>query len=126
MKNFISYNKIQSFKVALVISLFSSLATAKEITTNEVVISNAPAWLKQPRVERVTDHIQNKLEWSIRKINVYYFSSEIEYEKAQTLGPMALAVTKSANDKSTMYLGPRVSNENFDEVFGHELVHVIS
>lgn len=100
-------------------------AQAKEIQTNEFMIHNAPAWLTQTRVEKVTAHILNKLEWSIRRTQVYWYTSDAEYEKAQGLGPQALAVTMSRGDVATVHLGPQVNEKNFDKVFGHETVHVI-
>jgi hypothetical protein len=105
--------------------LTSSEALAKDITTNEVIIDNAPEWLKQSRVERVTDRMQQKLEWTIRKIKVHYFSSDAEFQKSHSLGPNAIAVTTGRAGTVTMYLGPLVTNSEFDEVFAHELTHVI-
>jgi hypothetical protein len=109
-------------------SLFamSSLsALGKEITTNAVEMTDAPDWLKTPRVEKVTDHIQNILEWSTHKINVHWYTTQAEFEKVHTFGPLVLAITKHDATTATMYIGPQVNEKNFDEVFGHELVHVI-
>lgn len=98
---------------------------AKEITTNEVVIQDAPNWLTQTRVEKVTDRIQQKLEWTTRKVKVRFYDSPESYAKAQSLGPKAVAVTINANGTSTVHFGPKVTDELFDEIFAHELVHVI-
>lgn len=105
--------------------LFSLAAHGKPIVTNEFEIPSAPDWLKQPRVERVTDHVQHKLEWTTRKTNVTFYSTPEAYQKAQNLGPESLAVTKYDGGKASIHLGPLVGDKNFDEVFGHELVHVI-
>lgn len=98
----------------------------KEISTNAVIMPNAPKWLTASRVEKVTDRIQNKLEWSTRKVTVQFFYSPEAYSAAQKLGPLAIAVTLSTPQKQTVLLGPRVNQDNFDQIFGHELVHVIS
>ncbi|CAN5668679.1 hypothetical protein BH10BDE1_BH10BDE1_16090 [soil metagenome] len=111
--------------VLIVSFLGLSTAHAKDITTNEVVIDHGPDWLTQTRVEKVTDRIQRKLEWTIRKINVHYYSNDLEFQKSHSLGPNAIAVTTGQGNKVTMYLGPLVTNAEFDEVFGHELTHVI-
>jgi hypothetical protein len=64
------------------------------------------------------------LEWTIRKIGVSWHSTEADYEKVQSFGPQSLAVTKYG-DQASIDIGPQVTDSNFDEVFGHELVHVI-
>lgn len=98
---------------------------AKEIKTNEVVMPDAPSWLLQTRVEKVTNRIQSKLEWSTRRVNVYWYGTQAEFDKVQSFGPQAAAVTKKEGEISTVHMGPTVTNENFDAIFGHELVHVI-
>lgn len=107
------------------ISLASVSAKAKEIRTNEFTITDAPAWLTQTRVEKVTAHILNKLEWSIRRTNVYWYSTPEAFSKAHSLGPMATAVTLLRGDDITVHMGPLVDSSNFDQIFGHETVHVI-
>jgi len=47
-----------------------------------------------------------------------------DYLKAHNLGAAALAVAKSKDN--SIHLGPKINNKNFDQVFGHELVHIIS
>lgn len=103
----------------------SPFANAKSLKTNEINMPNAPDWLTQTRVEKVTGKIQNKLEWATRRVTVNIYRDDAGFEKAQSLGPLALALTKTENGVTTVHLGPRVTNANFDEVFGHELVHVI-
>lgn len=100
-------------------------AHGKEIKTNEIVMPNAPVWLTQTRVEKVTDRIQNKLEWSTRRIEARWYATQAEFEKVHGFGPQATAVTKQTDGVSTIHLGPGVNNQNFDAIFGHELVHVI-
>lgn len=98
---------------------------AEEIKTNEVIIANAPKWLKKTRVEKVTDRIQNKLEWSTRKVNVYWYETQANFEKVHNFGPQAKAITKFQDNGASIHAGPNVNDKNFDEIFGHELVHVI-
>lgn len=95
------------------------------IVTNEVTMSNAPEWLKQPRVEKVTDHIQMHLKPTGQKTSVIWYKTEADYDKAVSYGAASLAVTKYDGDKASIHIGPQVNASNFDEVFGHELVHVI-
>ncbi len=104
---------------------FSNFAQAKEIRTNEVTMPNAPEWLQQTRVEKVTDRIQNKLEWSTRRVVVHWYSTPEDFDRAHGMGPLAAAVTKQSGGVTTVHMGPTVTTKNFDEIFGHELVHVI-
>lgn len=111
--------------LAFLLIAAAPVAHGAEIITNEVTLHDAPSWLKRTRVQKVIDHIQMHLEWSIRRINVFYHASEAAFAKAQNLGPLAVAVTKNDGHVAVVHLGPKVTNANFDEVFGHELVHVI-
>lgn len=95
------------------------------IRTNELTFENAPSWVTQGRIERVTARIQDKLEWTTRRTTVQYFSDAMSFAKAHSLGPHATAVTSTRGDTSTIFLGPKVTTENFDQALGHELVHVI-
>jgi len=112
----------------VLIFIFSLLAfdvVAKEITTNDVTMSNAPDWLKQPRVERVTDRIKTRLEgYATKKTPVSFYNTQEAYDQVQPYGAMSLAVTKYDGGAPAVYIGPQVDDKNFDEVFGHELVHV--
>ncbi len=99
---------------------------AKEITTNDLTMANAPDWLTRPRVEKVTDRIKTHMEGTAaKKVSVTWYSTEEDYAKAQNLGPQSAAVTKVDGGLASIHLGPKVTNENFDEMLGHELVHVI-
>lgn len=104
--------------------LLVCLAQAKEIQTNAVSMPNAPEWLKTSRVEKVTDRMQSTLEWTVRKIKVVFYADQALFEKDHGLGPYARAV--SHKNINLIRLGPKVNNENFDQVFGHELTHVIA
>ena len=64
------------------------------------------------------------LEWDIRKIQVYFHSDEASFERSNNLGPAIIAVSLKADN--AVHLGPKVTTQNFDQVFGHELVHIIS
>lgn len=107
------------------LALFShAAAQAGEIRTNGVHMADAPKWLNENRVDRVVNRIQSKMEWDIHRIEVYWYADEASYAKVNTLGPLAIAFALRSND--TVHLGPRVNEANFDQVFGHELVHIIS
>ena len=129
-KNLASYG-IRSFFVWMFSSLILSTSVfasadqeSNDIVTNSVVIHNPPTWLKRPRVEKVIDRIQTKLEWSTRKVSVKWFTSNEEYQKAHSLGPHVRAVAIKGKN-SLILIGPDVSDRDFDMVFGHELVHII-
>jgi hypothetical protein len=101
------------------------LLFSQTLTTNEIAMYNSPTWLKRPRVEQVTNRIQQKLEWRIRKVDVHWHSTMDTYLKVHNLGPKAVAVTKYSNEIASIHLGPNVQESNFNALFGHELVHVI-
>lgn len=89
-------------------------------------MSNAPDWLNRPRVERVTEHIKMHMEGvAAQRTPVTFYGTEEAYEQAQPYGPMSLAVTKYDGGLPSIHIGPKVDDGNFDEVFGHELVHVM-
>src|SRR3569623_3588095 len=87
-------------------------------------MAQAPVWLTRNRVDRVVAHIQTLLEWDIRKVTVSFHKDQSEFERFHGMGPTMLAVSYKL--KNTIHHGPRVTSENFDSVFGHELVHIIS
>jgi len=88
-----------------------------------VTVSRAPDWLDERRVEKVTRKTQKALEWDIRRISVTFYSDQAEFERVHSLGGAVLAVTRKSDQ--SVHVGPRVTRLNFDEVFGHELGHVI-
>jgi hypothetical protein len=69
--------------------------------------------------------MQTKLEWTIRKVNVTWYATQKDFEKVHRFGPQAIAATLIREGDASIHLGPQVLANNFDEVFGHELVHVI-
>ena len=92
--------------------------------TNAIVMDPAPEWLTMNRVDKITQRIQRDLEWTIRRVNVKWYSDQDSFEASHNLGPAVRAVTFKKNQR--IYLGPKVTKENFDQIFTHELVHVIS
>jgi hypothetical protein len=113
------------FLLTFFVLLLSGLSYGKDLETNEFKVMGAPNWLKQSRVEKVTMRIQSRLEWTIRKSQLHWYHDQIEFEKVHGLGPMAAAVTQHKGGTSAVHMGPTISDANFDELFGHELVHVI-
>lgn len=113
-------------KVILVFSLglFFCSAFAKELQSNGFIMNNAPDWLTRNRAEKIVDRMQTALEWTVHKINVVWYSNETDFVKAHSLGSNARAVAQK--NKNTILLGPLVNDKNFDQVFGHELVHIIA
>ena len=116
---------MKNLLIIFTLLIFTNSLGAKDIVTNEVRMFNAPKWLKQNRFEKITKRIQRDLEWSTRRVNIYWYSSQREFSKAQNLGSQVNAVTKLSKGKQTVHLGPKVTDKNFDRVFAHELVHVV-
>ena len=110
--------------LSLVVALLSPNAFAKDLLTNSVHMADAPSWLTGTRVDKVVDRIQQKMEWDIHRVEVKWYMNAESYSKVDEFGPSAIAVTKRAD--GSILLGPRVTDANFDRVFGHEIVHVIS
>jgi hypothetical protein len=108
----------------LLSSLPALIAGAKELKTNAIRTSTAPAWVTQGRVDRVVDRIQQILEWDIRRVEVTWYKDKAEFEKMHGLGPTVLAISRRSNN--TVHIGPNVTTENFDATFGHEMSHIIS
>jgi hypothetical protein len=114
--------------LALIAALLSSTAQASPtgphaIDTNVAHSDSAPAWITSARVDRVADQIQNKLEWDIRKISLSFYTSQTEFRQAHGFDDTVVAFTRKP--QNSVSIGPRVTQDSFDAVFGHELVHVI-
>lgn len=108
---------------ALLLLFFCLGAIAKQIETNQVRMTGAPEWLEEARVREIAERMGSTLEWEIRKINVTYYEDKDAYAKVNRLGPLAVAFTRRSD--ATVHLGPGVTKDNFDAIFGHELAHVI-
>ncbi len=120
------------FILSLLVSVGSSAVAdrafaskSEPIVTNEALFHNSPAWLKRNRAEKVIRKIQRELEWSTRRINVYFYTSEEAFKNAQSLGSLPRAVTVKSKSEQVIHLSPRVNDKNFDQVLGHEMVHII-
>ncbi len=96
----------------------------KELLANAAHMENAPTWVTKHRIDAIAEKIQNLLEWDIHRVEVYFYSDQSTFEKVHNLGPTVLAVSKKGDN--TIHIGPKVTDVNFDAIFGHELVHVIS
>jgi hypothetical protein len=107
----------------LILLVSFQCAQAAELQTNSTFSADAPKWVTKGRIDSTTDRIQNFLEWSIRRVTVEWYKDQNSFEKAHNLGPNVLAVSRRIENK--VLVGPKVTAENFDRVFGHELVHVI-
>lgn len=115
--------KWQPFCLALLVWLVSPSGHGKQIETNWVHMAEAPDWLTRGRVEKVIARIQTLLEWDIRRAEVFWYGDSQSFAKAHSLGPLAMAVSKKGDN--TIHLGPHVTKDNFDQTFGHELVHIV-
>jgi hypothetical protein len=93
------------------------------IDKKEYHSEHAPVWLRTTLVDRVVERIQSKLEWDIRKINLVWHTDPQEFRRAHGFDDSVLAFSRKSDN--SVHLGPRVTETNFESVFGHELVHVI-
>ncbi len=127
------------FKLCLKLSLFVVFPTiplniswaqvvspprAEKLETNALLMHKAPPWLKRTRVEKVTDRIQTKLEWTIRKIQVYWYTTPEEFRQVNRMSNAVVAFARRQDN--SIHIGPEVNERNFDAIFAHELVHIIS
>ncbi|OFZ84091.1 MAG: hypothetical protein A2603_06250 [Bdellovibrionales bacterium RIFOXYD1_FULL_55_31] len=118
----------QYLSSVLVAALWSCSAVpgdlwAREIRTNSISIPNPPSWLTERKVNAVVDRIQRVLEWDIRRVNVQWYADAKQFADAHGYGSSVLAFARAS--QNAIHLGPKVTNSNFDGIFGHELVHVI-
>ncbi len=112
--------------LVLLIFCFSFVGTfAKDIKTNEVIVKDAPSWLKRNRMEKITRRIQRKLEWSTRRVTMHWYTSSEAFRKIHKLKGEPVAFTINSPQGSSIHMGPTVNTKDFDRVYGHELVHVI-
>jgi hypothetical protein len=107
----------------LLSSAMTGQVQATEIDTNIVHAGSAPSWLKASRVDRVADQIQSKLEWDIRKVQLRFYTDQAAFRQAHGFDDTVLAYSRKQDN--SVNIGPRVADANFDQVFGHELVHII-
>lgn len=110
--------------VSVFIAAWCRPSLGKELLTNSARFVNAPPWLGNTQVNRAADRVQNFMEWSIRRAEVQWFDDESSFTQAHGMGPNAVAVTNKT--RNIVYLGPKVTQQNFDQVFAHELVHIVS
>jgi hypothetical protein len=97
---------------------------AAPIVTNSVQISNPPEWLKKAQLSEVVSRIERKLEWSTKRVNATWYGNQDELVRAfGKNAPHILAFTRKSD--GSVHVGPKVTKENFNEVFGHEMGHVI-
>jgi hypothetical protein len=109
--------------LAFLFGLSAQAANSATISTNEIEMTDAPAWITRSRVERVVSKIQRFMEWDIRRVPVRWYADQASFEAAHKLGPSPMAFAK--RDDQSIHLGPRVDTASFDSAFGHELVHII-
>ena len=120
------------FPTAIILTVLLTLifsanvqAETHRIFTNAAIMEKAPKWLKATRVRKVTAKMQRKLEWTVHRIPVNFYPTQDDFAKAHPMGPRAMAVTLNRKSGQSVHLGPKVTDKNFDQVFAHELVHVI-
>lgn len=95
-----------------------------DLQTNAALLKSPPAWINSTRINKIADNIQSELEWSIRRVTVIWHLDQAAFEKVHKLGALPRAV--ALKNKNEIHLGPKVTKENFDTIFGHELVHMVA
>lgn len=118
------------FTASVLVLVATSSAMAAQITTNAVVMIGAPAWVTESKVNRITDKIESKLEWDIRKIQVtWHTGTDGKASFQSAFGPTNQSLENvlafARRSDFSVHLGPKVTQSNFDSVFTHELSHVI-
>ena len=93
------------------------------LRTNAITFTNPPKWLTESRLDRVAQKMERQLEWSLRRVEVLYYDNQAEFEKVHGWGNAVQAIAKKTENR--VLVGPKTNSENFDQVFGHELAHVI-
>ncbi|MGZ5278513.1 MAG: hypothetical protein ACXWC9_01135 [Pseudobdellovibrionaceae bacterium] len=112
------------FRCVLFIAMtWTGVAAAAPLQTNSTQSVDVPAWVTKNRIDKVTDRVQYFLEWTIRRVTVVWYQDQASFERAHGLGSTVMAVAKR-NDNQVL-MGPKITSDNFDAIFGHELVHVI-
>lgn len=72
----------------------------------------------------MAQRIERRLEWSTRQVRLTWLASQEELVRSfGKEAPEILAFTRKA--EGSIFFGPRVTAENFSQVFGHELGHAI-
>lgn len=110
------------FRFLFLLSL-APLASARDITINQLTFYNSPDWLNSSTVQSVVERVQNYLEWDFRKLSVFYHSEAASFNQQHQFNFGVDAFFRKSD--STIHLSPQVSSKNFSQVFGHELVHAL-
>ncbi len=111
-------------KSFLLLLLSNPFAFPAELQTNSTYSADSPKWVTKGRIDKTTERIQMFLEWDIHRVTVIWYKDQASFEKAHGLGPAVMAVSRK--NENSILIGPKVNADNFDRIFGHELVHVIS
>ncbi|MBY0370741.1 hypothetical protein K2X33_08645 [bacterium] len=95
----------------------------KEIQTNSVRFPNAPEWLTEAMVEKGTRPVQDFLQWDMHRLPVYFHPTHEDFRSALNAEGAFVAFFRRTD--STMHLGPKVTAQNFQRIFSHEVVHAV-
>jgi hypothetical protein len=83
-------------------------------------------WTTLRHAEKTQQRIERLLEWDLRRIRVRFYTDQKSFQSGhgfQSADVNVMAFTKPSDH--SVHLGPGVILENFDRIFGHELVHVM-
>ncbi|HTL11371.1 MAG TPA: hypothetical protein VL588_02720 [Bdellovibrionota bacterium] len=98
-------------------------ALADEVRGEAIAISGAPSWVTDRLLDRVAARVEREMEWDIRRVHGAWFSDENEFAHAHGLGSSAVMAVTRRSDQ-TIFFGPKVTRDRFQEVLAHELTHV--
>lgn len=112
-----------SWIVTAAVTLVQQTVCAREMLTNSLQVIDAPSWLTEKQLETSTRRIENFLEWDLHRIKAYFHSTKTEFDSIHDFSFAASAFFRRAD--GTIHLGPTVTKESFDGIFGHEMVHAI-
>lgn len=101
----------------------TSAVNAAPLRTNCCNVQDPPAWATRDIIQQTARRIEEKLNWQIRRIDVLFYPSEEKLMANSSLSFTTLAFTR--REDQSVHISPKVTKDDFDRIFGHELVHVI-
>ncbi len=97
---------------------------AAALITNSLEIQNPPNWLKTNAINRVAARIENKLEWSPKRISARFYATENAFVAAHGY-PQSPILAFYRSSTKEIHFGPRVTVENIEKVLAHEMAHAV-
>lgn len=99
-------------------------ARTHSFRTNALDVTNAPASISQRDIQKLTDFIEERLEWSIRRVRVRFYQDTASFQRANKLAN-TLVDAFTAGADSSVHISSQVPPDMIRGVLAHELVHVV-